>query len=262
MIIHKLYSLGDILFEPINFEVGFNLILGDKSDGSLKRNGVGKTISIEFLNFMLLNDLDKSRLNKIPEEIYNTCSTVFLDVEISNNFLTIQRDLKNPSDIIIIDEGVNYLLNISDARKFLLSKFKFKTPNVYCTFRDLIHPLSRDERCEFKSIPNYSDTNIKVPVDYKSHMFYLGIDNDSLYSAMHIKENINIDNSLKRKVQQQVETISGKSIDESRIELNKLGEEKNELNSLINNQDYSVFDRLDETFNDVNVELKSIRSEI
>lgn len=262
MIIHKLYSLSNILFEPITFEIGFNLIIGDKSEGSLKRNGVGKTISIEFLNFMLLNDLDKSRLNKIPKDIFNTCSTVFLDIEISNKPFTIQRDLKSPTDVIIIEDGVDHLLNIFDARKFLLSKFEFNTPNLYSSFRDLIHPLTRDERCEFKSIPNYSDTNIKVPVDYKNHMFYLGIDNDSLDSAMHIKENINIDTAVKRKTQQQVETISGKSIDESRVELNRLSEEKNELNVLINNKNYSAFDQIDDNFNDINTELKSIRSEI
>ena len=91
-----------------------------------------------------------------------------------------------------------------------------------------MHPLSRDERCEFKSIPNYSDTNIKVPVDYKNHMFYLGLDNESLHSAMLINESINSDKLLKRKVQQQVETLSGESISESRVELNKLNKEKNQ----------------------------------
>lgn len=46
MIIRKLYSEGNALFYPIKFYVGFNVILGDKSEeGSLKRNGVGKTIS-------------------------------------------------------------------------------------------------------------------------------------------------------------------------------------------------------------------------
>jgi len=262
MIIHELYCFEDALFEPIKFEVGFNLIIGDKSEDSLKRNGVGKTISIEFLNFMLLNDLDKSRLNKIPEEIYKNCSTIFLDIEISNDFFTIQRDLTFPNDIIIINKGINHTLSLVDARLFLLSKLQFKTPNLYCSFRNLMHPLSRDERCEFKSIPNYSDTNVKVPVDYKNHMFYLGLDNESLHSAMLIKESVNSDTLLKRKVRQQVETLSGKSIKESRVELNKLNKEKNELNSLIKNQDYSVFDKMDEKFQDINVELRLIRSEI
>ena len=262
MIIHELYCFEDALFEPIKFEVGFNLIIGDKSEDSLKRNGVGKTISIEFLNFMLLNDLDKSRLNKIPKEIYEDCSTIFLDIEISNDFLTIQRDLTFPNDVIIIDKGINHILSLVDARLFLLSKLQFKTPNLYCSFRSLMHPLSRDERCEFKSIPNYSDTNVKVPVDYKNHMFYLGLDNESLHSAMLIKDSINSDTLLTRKVRQQVETLSGESINESRVELNKLNKEKNELSSLIKNKDYSVFDKIDEKFQDINVELRLIRSEI
>jgi uncharacterized protein YydD (DUF2326 family) len=192
MIIRELYSEDDTLFKPIEFQPGFNIILGEKSEkGSLKRNGVGKTIAIEFLYFMLLNDLDKSRLSKIPKEIYKSCSVIYLNIEISNIPLTIKRDLENPTDIIIIDNGIHHSLNIVDARKYILSKFKFKTPNLNCTFRNLIQPLCRDERCEFKSIPNYSDTNIKVPVDYKCHMFFLGLDNHALCSAMDIKEVIN-----------------------------------------------------------------------
>ncbi len=261
MIIRKLYSENDTLFKPIKFHTGFNVILGDKSEeGSLKRNGVGKTISIEFLNFMLLNDLDKSRLNKIPKEIYKKSSVILLDIEISDMLLTIKRDLKNPTDIVIIDDGFNHELNIVDARKYLLSKFKFKTQNLYCTFRNLVQPLCRDERCEFKSIPDYSDTKNNVPVDYKSHMFYLGLDNASLYSAMHLKEVINTEKKVKTKIQQQVELLSGKSIKESRVELNLLNKEKSELDELIKSQNYSVFDKLDDKFQDINLELKEIRT--
>jgi uncharacterized protein YydD (DUF2326 family) len=262
MIIHRLYSDGDALFKPIKFESGFNVILGERSENSLKRNGVGKTISIEFLNFMLLNDMSRSRLKKIPQEVYKKRSIMFLDIEICGEFLTIKRDLDYPNEVNILNQGVSHYLSIDDARKFLLSKFNFKSPNLYCSFRNLIHPLTRDERCEFKSIPKYSDTNIDVPIDYNSHMFYLGIDNESLNSAMHIKEAINSETTVKRKVQRQVETLSGRSIDESRVELNKLRKEQNDVSSLVNSKDYSVFDTLDEKFQTINHELKSIRSEI
>lgn len=81
MIITKLYSSDDSFFEPIPFENGFNLILGERSEGSEKRNGVGKSISIEFINFCLLKDIDKSRLKFLPKSIVEKSSPIFLDVE-------------------------------------------------------------------------------------------------------------------------------------------------------------------------------------
>lgn len=262
MIIRKLYSEGNLLFAPITFEVGFNLILGDRSTGSEKRNGVGKTVSIEFLNFMLLNDLDKSRLKKIPLSVYKDRSIVCLDLEISNKSLTVQRDLIEANEVIFKENGVSQTLDIANARKLLLSKMEFSTLTPYSTFRELLSPLTRDERCEFKSIPKYSDTNVSVPINFMPHLFYLGIDGSSLKTAMELKETINADMAVKKKIKQQLETLSGKDIGDSRVELNKLTEEKNELSKLINRKDYSVFDMLDERFQTLNIELKQIRSQL
>ncbi|OLQ88723.1 hypothetical protein BIY21_16025 [Vibrio ponticus] len=82
MIIKKLYSSDDSFFDPILFENGFNLIIGERSSGSEKRNGVGKSIAIEFINFCLLKDVDKSRLKYLPKDIVYTSYPIFLDVEI------------------------------------------------------------------------------------------------------------------------------------------------------------------------------------
>lgn len=258
----KLYSKDNALFEPIKFEPGFNLILGDRSEGSNKKNGVGKTISIEFLNFMLLADLTKSRLNRIPKRIYEGRSTILLDLQIANSFLTIQRDLSEPSEVVLKEAGVSHNVDVTNARKILLSKFKFNAANSNCTFRDLINPLTRDERCEFKSIPKYSDTDINTPINYMPHLFFLGLDNSDVKAAMALKDSINADGAVKKKIKQQLETLSGKDIGDSRVELNKLNEEKNELTDLINQKDYSVFDKLDDRFQTLNVELKNIRRQI
>lgn len=60
--INRLYSENHI-FEDIVFHDGVNIILGEKYDDSLvrgrKTNGVGKSMSIEFLDFcflMIMND--------------------------------------------------------------------------------------------------------------------------------------------------------------------------------------------------------------
>ncbi|MGI2797020.1 DUF2326 domain-containing protein [Photobacterium damselae] len=259
MIINKLYCSDGIFFDEIEFKAGFNVILGESSDISQKRNGVGKSISIEFINFALLKDFDKSRLKSLPQDIINVSSPIFLDIDINGKPITIKRDLKNPCYVTIYDGLIVKRFDLIDAKKYLLSKFEFKNDNLYSSFRDLLNPLTRDERCEFKSIPDYSDTNIKVPVDYKVHLFYLGIDNDHLHSAMMIKDDINSDTSIRTKTKNQVENLLGKSIKEARVELNKLSEERDELNNLVSNNDYRIFDILDEDYQNINSELKSIR---
>ena len=64
----RLYSEPEV-FNPIQFESGLNLILGEKNETSEKTNGVGKSLSIEFINFCLLKQFSHSRLSKVPETI-------------------------------------------------------------------------------------------------------------------------------------------------------------------------------------------------
>lgn len=259
MIINKLYSSNDDFFEPIEFHEGLNIILGERSEGSEKRNGVGKSISIEFINFCLLKDIDKSRLKFLPKQIISQSHPIFLDIEIEGKLITIKRDLKKPHEVVIYDGIFCHELEVSDAKKYLLSKFQFRNKNLYCTFRNLVNPLIRDERCEFKSIPSYSDTNLKVPVDYSPHFFYLGIDSEPLRNAMTIKSEINADNSQKLKVKNQIETILGIDIKEAKSEYNKLKEERDELQIIVDSGAYDAFDIMDEEYQNINSELNDIR---
>ncbi|MFL7033310.1 DUF2326 domain-containing protein [Vibrio lentus] len=259
MIISKLYSSDDGFFRPIKFKNGFNVILGERSQGSEKRNGVGKSISIEFINFCLLKDLDKSRLRFLPKPIIAESSPIFLDVEFEGNKVTIKRDLKKPNVVVIYDGVLCSTLDLEDARKYLLSKLKFSKKNLFSSFRSLVNPLTRDERCEFKSIPSYSDTNLNVPINYTSHFFYLGLDDEPLNNAMHIKSNILTETTVKRKVTKQVETLLGKSIKESKVEYNKLKEECDNLQKIVDEGDCSAFDILDDEYQSLEIELQDIR---
>ncbi|MGL0821448.1 DUF2326 domain-containing protein [Vibrio vulnificus] len=259
MIIKRLYSSDDSFFDPIDFENGLNLILGERSRDSEKRNGVGKSIAIEFINFCLLKDVDKSRLKHLPSEVLAVSPPIFLDIEIDGRLLKIKRDLKKPNDIVIYDGIMIHQLKLDDARNYLLSKIKFNKKNYFSTFRSLVNPITRDERCEFKSIPCYSDTNLKVPIDYTPHFFFLGIDCQSLNSAMQIKDDINSEDNHKRKVTNQIETLLGKSIKESRIEYNKLKEERDVLNQIVESGDYLAFDIFDEEYQKLDLELREIR---
>ena len=83
MKINKLYCGDSEFFDDIEFHEGFNIILGERSDVSKKRNGVGKTIAIEFINFTLLKDFDKSRLSKLPKVIIKDSPLIMLDITIN-----------------------------------------------------------------------------------------------------------------------------------------------------------------------------------
>ncbi|MGL4806899.1 MAG: hypothetical protein ACRC26_11195, partial [Bacteroidales bacterium] len=67
LIIKKLYSQPEI-FDPITFESGFNLILGETTEGNIKTNGVGKSMAVEFINYALLKRHGDSRVSLIPAE--------------------------------------------------------------------------------------------------------------------------------------------------------------------------------------------------
>ena len=62
--LNRLYSENNI-FEEITFHDGVNIILGEKYDDrsvkGRKTNGVGKSMSIEFLDFCFLNDYENTK---------------------------------------------------------------------------------------------------------------------------------------------------------------------------------------------------------
>jgi uncharacterized protein YydD (DUF2326 family) len=65
--INRLYSEPEI-FTPILFDFGVNIIMGEKSEKTNKKIGVGKSVCIEFINFCLLKRISDSRLNLIPKK--------------------------------------------------------------------------------------------------------------------------------------------------------------------------------------------------
>ena len=83
--INKLYSENNI-FDEIEFHDGVNIILGEKYDNSIikgrKTNGVGKSMSIEFLDFCLLSDYEKCRIYKIPKDVVPLEEEIMLDLEL------------------------------------------------------------------------------------------------------------------------------------------------------------------------------------
>ena len=76
--LNRLYSESNI-FEEISFHDGVNIILGEKYDDSSvkgrKTNGVGKSMSIEFLDFGFLNDYENQELQKYRKKYFRQKKT-------------------------------------------------------------------------------------------------------------------------------------------------------------------------------------------
>ncbi|MBL4617757.1 MAG: DUF2326 domain-containing protein [Robiginitomaculum sp.] len=231
--IRKLYTEPKII-DPIEFFDGVNLVLGVKDQTSNKTNGVGKSLSMEFLNFALLASKNKSRVNLIPKDILPPETEICLDIELGGDSYTIKRSIENSEEPKIITNGDETVFsNISDATEFLSGKLFSKSERKSPSFRSILGPLIRDERSEFKSLVACYDTNYRIPDDYSPHIFLFGLD-INLYAS--IRSTINLIDDLTKdikKIKDNVKLLRQKDITDARSDLNELDSEVEEIEKSI-----------------------------
>ncbi|MEH8800493.1 DUF2326 domain-containing protein [Klebsiella variicola subsp. variicola] len=221
--INKLYS-EPLSFEPIEFKEGINLILGESDESSNKTNGVGKSLLIEFINFGLMKDYSRSRLSKIPSKDFSEGIYVCLDFFINKNHIITKRSISEENAPTLFINGIRKnFTSIDDVNNFLtLLMFKDIQSKSHPTFRNMLGPLIRDERSEFKSIIDCYDTKIRMPPDVTPHLFLFGISIDLYKKIKEINKSISELNIAKNKIKDDIETISGKKIAHARSEVNDL----------------------------------------
>jgi uncharacterized protein YydD (DUF2326 family) len=231
----KLYSIPKS-FDPIIFESGLNIILGEKSDGNNKTNGVGKTMSIEFLDFCLLKKTSDSRVTLIPDTAIDADTVVYLDFFINLDAVTIARAIKNPDLVSVFKNGAEVISNeFLDKTSEYLGDLYFKSFPLQSTrisFRNILNPIIRDERSEFKDIIQCFDTSKRIPNDYKPHLFFLDLSID-LY--IEIKKTID---DLVKKTTYLSETkklilVDYKKVGDAKARLNELESEVSKINASI-----------------------------
>lgn len=241
--INKLYSEPET-FTPVEFYDGINLIIGEPNSTSNKTNGVGKTLLIEFINFCLLKEFNKSRLSKIPSSSYSSENIICLDFEIDNVQITVKRSIKKHNEAVIIyDNKKKSFDSLNDALEFLTSKlFKSKTANLTPSFRSMIGPLIRDEGSEFKSIVDCYDTTLKIPADLVPHLYLFGLNIEKYKKIKSLFLDIDKATKTKNKLESDIELISGVSLSKAKAELNEMNSQleiiKAEMNSLDNSVSY------------------------
>ena len=236
--LNRLYSESNI-FEEISFHDGVNIILGEKYDDSSvkgrKTNGVGKSMSIEFLDFGFLNDYEKSRIAKIPKEVFPLEENVILDLDIGDEAITIKRNRKQADQPVIIREGRTVSFDkLQDAREYLTGLiFPKLNGKTVPSFRNLFSILMRDERSEFTDIIKCHDLTKKIPDDLSAHLFLLGFSLEAYKNTLETIKEIEAVNTVIAKDKKELTQEGKKKISDVKAELNALEDELQKLEDAI-----------------------------
>lgn len=248
--IERLYTEPEY-FKPIKFETGINFIIGDRTDGNPKTNGVGKSMCIEFINYCLLKQQKGSRIDKIPKKQLPLDVKIMLDVVINENQLTITRTREKSEEVFIKKNNLEELFfdRISDASDYLKNLFFSEQSSnlVYPSFRQLLSPLIREERSEFKDLISCFDTKKRIPPDYIPHLYFLGFDISVYKEYKNVYKLIDNKTKYLKELRDEITEKGNLKIGDVRAKLNALeGEVKklnNALESLKTNDAYEVIQK-------------------
>lgn len=236
--LNRLYSENNV-FEEISFHDGVNIILGEKYDDSSvkgrKTNGVGKSMCIEFLDFCFLSDYDKSRVAKIPKEVFPLEENVMLDLDIGAETIIIKRNREQADQPVIIREGKTVSFDkLQDARDYLTGIiFSELNGKTVPSFRNLFSILMRDERSEFKDIIKCHDLTKKIPDDLTAHLFLLGFSLEAYKNTVETIKEIGKITTVLSKEKRELTQDGQKKISDVRAELNALEDELKKLEDAI-----------------------------
>lgn len=224
MRIKRLYTDPEIIKE-VNFEPGVNIILGESDETSSKNNGVGKSLCVEFLNFALLKRKSESRVSKIPRENLDPSTFICVDLVIGDETITIRRSIAEAERPRIIAHGRETIYaKMEDATDYLTG-ILFRRRTVQIGFREILGPLIRDERSEFKSLVACFDTKARIPDNYSPHLMLLGIDLTIYRGIKKIQRELEQITAEEQRIKDSVKLIRQKSFDDARSDLNALDEE-------------------------------------
>lgn len=225
MRIDRLYT-EPATIDPIDFGDGVNVILGESDQTSSKNNGVGKSLCIEFLNFALLKRKHEGRVAKIPKGSFDPSTFICVDFRMNGSSYTIKRSLEQSDHPrIIVDGRETKYAKIEDATDFLSGRMFPQPTTAVVGFREILGPLIRDERSEFKSIVSCFDTKLRIPDNYAPHLMLLGMDIDIYRSIRALQKELDDIGTEEGRIKDSVQLIRQKELDDARSDLNALDEE-------------------------------------
>ncbi|QBO58406.1 DUF2326 domain-containing protein [Chryseobacterium salivictor] len=271
--INRLYSEPQI-FEPISFEYGINIIMGEEAESTNKKIGVGKSICIEFINFCLLKRIADSRLNLIPKKYSDiTESQIKLDLDFNDKKITISRSIKNQEEISIFVNGEEKIFDrLDDASDYLGSLYfeLFPTNLKRLSFRNLLQPIIRDERSEFKDLIQSHDTKKRIPSDFGPHLFYLNLGLEKYSEIKTLNDELQKRKTYFTETKKLVTQNDELKIQDAKAHLNELESEVLKVNKSIeglkNNESFELLQedlvRLENRLSELRTRQQAIKYEI
>lgn len=271
--INRLYSEPQI-FTPITFEYGINIIMGEEAESTNKKIGVGKSICIEFINFCLLKRISDSRLNLIPKKYTEiTESQIKLDLDFDDKKMTISRSIKNQEQITIFVNGEEKNFDrLDDASDYLGNLYfeRFPTSLKRLSFRNLLQPIIRDERSEFKDLIQCHDTKKRIPPDFGPHLFYLNLGLEKYSEIKSLNDNLKKKKDYFTEIKKIVTQNDELKIQDAKAHLNELESEVLKINKSIeglkNNESFELLQedlvKLESRLSELRTRQQAIKYEI
>lgn len=271
--INRLYSEPQI-FAPITFEYGINIIMGEEAESTNKKIGVGKSICIEFINFCLLKRISDSRLNLIPKKYTEiTESQIKLDLDFDDKKMTISRSIKNQEQITIFVNGEeNNFDRLDDASDYLGNLYfeRFPTSLKRLSFRNLLQPIIRDERSEFKDLIQCHDTKKRIPPDFGPHLFYLNLGLEKYSEIKSLNDNLKKKKDYFTEIKKIVTQNDELKIQDAKAHFNELESEVLKINKSIeglkNNESFELLQedlvKLESRLSELRTRQQAIKYEI
>lgn len=193
-----------VTFEPIVFKAGLNFVIGESSGDDYndkernKMNGVGKSLLIEMVDYCLLADLKRSRLNRLPLDLIDDRTDFCLDLEAVQADeifeITVKRNrMKSGALVTIITNGeaVEHE-DLTTARKYLEQFFVLQLSPSAPSLRSLLSILIKTENYLYDGL-FYTDSDSKR-YNYseliKPHMYLFGVDVELLDKVKDAKNEL------------------------------------------------------------------------
>jgi uncharacterized protein YydD (DUF2326 family) len=223
--LHRLASEPEI-FDPIEFHPGVNLILGERSSTDetaqgKKVNGVGKSLSVDFIHFALLRGFSDTRIPKIPDDILPDDLVIILEATVGNSRITIRRSVSDPEHPEIETAvGRTAHESIDDARDFLGGLlFKNNRNAGQVSFRQIMSLLMRDEASGFANVLNPFGGRAELGIG--PHFYLLGIDLSKYRSLEKTINELDEQQNVLRKLKSNLEDGKSRKLADIPALLNK-----------------------------------------
>jgi uncharacterized protein YydD (DUF2326 family) len=268
MFLKKLYSEPLGLFEPVEFKNGINFIFGKKGSKDKKKslNGIGKSLSLDFIDFCLLSSLTP-RLRLAREKKILDGFKIVLEFVVNDKPYSIKRSIETPNQEIEFCEASKCKLYKESEISELLCDLIFKDSKYsgFYSNKCLRHLLSFFIKIQPPKKDRFTDPiqymyGPKVMELMQYHFLFMGINNTLLHKnfilQVELKERKPIIIGIERFIK---ETYGFRNIGDATNEIDRILLEIKQLESLV--QDFKLvgqYDNAEREVNDLTAKIKDL----